>query len=105
MNGECDASALSYPNASDSPVAEAYQMLRMAVILEDLAGELVYDAGQPEAQLLGSTTRGVEADGLDPEPLNTRQVVLVVSPGKKLPDPLLWPTSLRPMPVRALGFL
>ena len=57
MNGQCDVSALSLRNAWDSPVAEAYQMLRMAVVLEDLAGELVYDAG-PEAQQLGSTTIG-----------------------------------------------
>ena len=52
-NGESDVLALSSPNASDSPVAEAFQMLRMAVTLEDLAGDLVYDAGEHR----GSATR------------------------------------------------
>ena len=66
MNGQCDVSALSLRNAWDSPVAEAYQMLRMAVVLEDLAGELVYDAG-PEAQQLGSTAIGIaHSDGAAP---------------------------------------
>ena len=92
MNGDCDVSALSLPNASDSPVAEAYQMLRMAVILEDLAGELVYDAGHPEAPPFGSTTievANLEANRLDPQPLNTRQVVLVVSPGEETARPVV----------------
>ena len=92
MNGECDVSALSSPNASDSPVAEAFQMLRMAVILEDLAGDLVYDAGHPEAQPFGSKTievANLEADRLDPQPLNTRQVVLVVSPGEETARPVV----------------
>ena len=67
-------------------------MLRMAVILEDLAGELVYDAGHPEAQPFGSTTievANLEADRLDPQPLNTRQVVLVVSPGEETARPVV----------------
>jgi Mrp family chromosome partitioning ATPase len=92
-NGECDISALSLPNASDSPVAEAYQMLRMAVVLEDLAGELVYDAGHSEGQQLGSTTIGVansdEAVRPVSEPINTRQVVLVVSPGEETARPIV----------------
>ena len=47
-NGESDILALSSPIASSSPIAESFQMLRMAVTLEELAGELVYDAGQHE---------------------------------------------------------
>ena len=67
-------------------------MLRMAVVLEDLAGELVYDAG-PEAQQLGSTAIGIaHSDGAAPPdsaPINTRQVVLVVSPGEETARPVV----------------
>ena len=62
-------------------------MLRMAVALEDLAGDLVYDAGEHEVRPLGSTKSGVSdfdvADQPGHEPLNTRQVVMVVSPGEE----------------------
>ena len=91
-NGACDISALSSQSSSDSPVAEAFQMLRMAVILEDLAGEFVYDAGHPEAQPFGSTpieVANLEADRLEPQPLDTRQVVLVVSPGEETARPVV----------------
>ncbi len=86
-NGESSSWALSSPNAAGSPVAESFQMLRMAVALEDLAGDLVYDAGEHEVRPLGSTKIGVSdsdvADQPGHEPLNTRQVVMVVSPGEE----------------------
>ena len=91
-NGAGDISALSSPSSSGSPVAEAFQMLRMAVILEDLAGDLVYDAGHPEAQPFGSTpieVANLETDRLEPQPLDTRQVVLVVSPGEEVARPVV----------------
>ena len=92
-NGGYDISALSSSTASDSPVAEAFQMLRMAVTLEDLAGELVYDTGGPAAQPLGSTMTGSahfdEVDQPGSQPINTRQVVLVVSPGEETARPVV----------------
>ena len=107
MNGECDISALSLPNASDSPVAEAYQMLRMAVILEDLAGELVYDAdiprlrhSVPQRSRLRTLRR---IDWIHNRSIPVRSFWWFL-PGKKRPDPLLWPTSLRPMPEQVFGF-
>ena len=102
-------SALSLPNASDSPVAEAYQMLRMAVVLEDLAGELVYDAGPVEAQQLGSTRTGTsntdETARSDSAPINTRQVVLVVSPGEETARPVVVANLAASYRVQAFGFL
>ena len=92
-NGESNSLALSSPNAAGSPVAESFQMLRMAVALEDLAGDLVYDAGEHEVRPLGSTKIGVSdsdvADQPGHEPLNTRQVVMVVSPGEETARPVV----------------
>ena len=107
MNGECDISALSLSNASDSPLAEAYQMLRMAVILEDLAGELVYDGDIPRLRHSVPRQSRLRTFGLI-DWIYTHSIPVRsfwwFLPAKNQPGPLLWPTSLGPMPGQAYGF-